>query len=263
MLEEYFDNISQTIETVRKDLDKLRIAKPSEKNGITKKVTSAINDVRTELELAQGELEASGDVEDRSSLNQQIKSYELEIKELKDTLEVIELNNSSQSTIKTINQAQNISESQAQKMVANKSRNLMKSAKARANNIRQIIDDTNLLANDINDEIREQNARLLEMDELVKEAQSTLNRTNQLVSFFAKAFYRDCCLKIMIVLITIAIVGVAVAAVIRKTSGKKKEEDTPKPTPTPTPTPDDKNKRLLEEHAIRVVRMLVQRATGY
>ena len=117
------------------------------------------------------------------------------------------------------------------------------------NNVLFMLKQGNMFVGDINDDIKEQNQRMMDMEEVVKDSQSSLKRVNELVGFFAKAFYKDMILKILIILIAVAIIAVVIASVAKKkpvTANSAIPANSTNPNTNPTPV------RLLMENRLWV-----------
>lgn len=217
MQNDYLESIEEGLQNYEESIREYEACKESERQAKNTQIKDIKRELQNEVDLFGMEIEGLEDYEEKSEYSQNLKAFNERLKTLNDRFEMAILSNN--HVLEEIQESNKLNEEEAFEKVQQHSRNLMTSAKERANAIRQMVDDANLLAQDINDEIREQNERLLEMEDLVKDAQSTLKRTQELVRFFARSFYNDLFVKIMIVLIGIAIIVVAILSVVK---GRKK-----------------------------------------
>ena len=214
MFEEAIETIESTNHGIRENLQKLRKADASERPGLVAEIKQQLDSNLTDLDIQYSEAQMLDNADLRHDATKQLDTLKVELQGLKDDYDIVILGGN--NTITTLNKARDMTEEEGQQMVIDHGRNLSKATKQKAENILNLVNDANLLADDINDEIREQNQRLLEMEDLIKDANSTLKRTNQLVNFFARAFYKDMCLKCMIVLIAIAILAIICVTAYKK-----------------------------------------------
>jgi hypothetical protein len=233
MIEEYEDNIKSMLVELEDTVKIMEVCKPSEKPDYISKAKEKISNIKSELDLYNSEIQ----ILDHGEQKEHKITHDVLENDLKRIENEFEMKKMAGSHLQEeLQNMGNMSQEDLQKKAIKHGDKLLNARKERANNILFTLNQANMLVTDINDEIREQNQRLMDMEEIIKDSQSTLVRANELVGFFAKAFYRDMFLKILIILIAIAIIALVVASV-----SKKKAVKDANVTPTPAPTP----KRLL------------------
>lgn len=247
MIEEFEDNIKTMLVGVEDGLKRLDACKPSEKQDHISTIKDKVKEIESELDLFNSEIQIL-DYSEQKEFKIIHDTLENDLKRLKNEFEMKRMQDSHlEEELKNVG---NLSQAELQKKALAHGDKLLNARKERANNILFTLNQANMLVTDINDEIKEQNQRMMDMEEVIKDSQSTLKRANELVGFFAKAFYRDMILKLLIIFIAIAIVAIAIASV----SKKKKATIAPIPTGTdnstkPIPT-IPVTKRLLERPSI-------------
>lgn len=251
MIEDCEEQITEMLEDVQIKIKGLKECKPSEKNQKMEELSTILKDIRQELDIFNSEIQILSDYDEKKEYEKKYDICDSDCKRLENEFDMIRLNSSKiQGEIAQIGK---MSEKDKQKRALKHGSNLLKDSKRRAENIKLMIGNANMLVTDINDEIKEQNQRMVEMEDLIKDAQSEIKRANQLVGFFAKAFYKDLFMKIAIAVVAILIIIICVASVAK--NNKKKENE----NPTPAPTPVRLAVRLLEEAGRGAGRMFVKK----
>ena len=213
MIEDFEDNIRGLLVSVEDGLKLLEICKPSEKQTHISNLKDKIKEVESELDLFNSEIQIL-DYSEQKGYKIIHDTLDNDLKRLKNEFEMKKMAGSHlEEELKNMG---SMSQAEMQKKALAHGNKLLDARKERANNILFTLNQANMLVNDINDEIKEQNQRMMDMEEIIKDSQSALNRVNELVGFFAKAFYRDMILKCLIILIAIAIVAIAIASVAKK-----------------------------------------------
>lgn len=254
MIEDFEPNIKEMLIGLETTFKQLEICKPSEKQSLIDKAKQDISNIESELDMFDSEIQ----IEDDQATAKQYKSIynvlQADLKRLKDEFEMKKMQGSHiQEELDKIN---SMSAEQLQSQAINHGDKLLAKRKERAHNILFTLNQANMMVADINDEIKEQNQRMMDMEEIIKDSQSSLNRANEMIGYFAKAFYRDIILKILIILIAIAVIAIIIASVAKKKDIKKDAAATTNSTTNST-TPVVK--RLLPS-ADPLVRLL---AKGY
>lgn len=252
MIEDYEGNIKDMLVSLENTYKLIENCKPSERQTHIEKAKSEIDNINNELLMFDSEIQVEEDPQKAKQYKLICKTLQSDLARLKNEFEMKKMAGSHiQDELDNI---KNMSAEQLQQQAINHGDKLLAKRKERAQNILFTIKQANILVSDINDEIKEQNQRMMDMEEIIKDSQSALNRANEVVGYFAKAFYRDIILKILIVLIAIAIIAVVIASV-----AKKKAVDTTNTTPTnnTTPTPTPTPKRLLEQIVDPLIRELM------
>ena len=241
MIEDYEANIKDMLTGLRATYNQLEVCKPSDKATLVEKAKREIDDISNELLMFDSEIQVEEDASRAKQYKTICKTLQSELTILKNEFEMKKMAGSHiQDELDNI---KTMSAEQLQSQAINHGDKLLAKRKERAQNILFTIKQANILVSDINDEIKEQNQRMMDMEEIIKDSQSALNRANEVVGYFAKAFYRDIILKVLIVLIAIAIIAVVIASVAKKKDIKPATTTTEKNTTTPeTPVV----KRLLQ-----------------
>lgn len=253
MIEDYEPNIKEMLVNLENTYKQIEICKPSEKQGLIDKVKQDIQNIESELDMFDSEIQ----IEDASTAKQYKSIFNVlqaDLKRLKDEFEMKKMQGAHiQEELDKIN---SMSAEQLQSKAIDHGDKLLAKRNERAKNILFTINQANMMVADINDEIKEQNQRMMDMEEIIKDSQSSLNRANEMLGYFAKAFYRDIVLKILIILIALAVIAIIIASVAKK---KDIKSTATAATNTTTNSTTPVVKRLLQS-ANPLVRIL---ASGY
>jgi len=215
MMDEYEENIKGMLKPLEDMVKSLDTCKPSEKEGIFRNIKAKSTEIESELDLFNAEL-AILDYAEQKEYKVVYQSLLQDFSRIKNALEMKKMDDG--HLVDNIVDGVAMNPEEAQKKAIAHGDKLLAGSKERAQNILFMTKQANIMVADINDEIREQNQRMMDMEEIIKDSQSALNRANELVRYFARAFYRDIFLKILIVLIALAVIGITIASVANKKS---------------------------------------------
>lgn len=252
MIEDYEGNIKDMLVGLEGIYKQIEICKPSEKQNLIEKAKAEIDNINNELLMFDSEIQVEEDPQKVKQYKLICKTLQSDLARLKNEFEMKKMAGSHLQD--ELDNIKNMTADQLQAQAINHGDKLLAKRKEKAQNILFTIKQANILVSDINDEIKEQNQRMMDMEEIIKDSQSALNRANETIGYFAKAFYRDLFLKIMIILIAIAIIAVVVASVAKKKAITPANSSSTTNTTTPT-TPTTK-RLLMNEHEPMILQLM-------
>lgn len=212
-LDEYDERFQEAFSSLEKKIYILDEADESEKETIIRQAENLISEIKQDINTYTAEIEIL-DYSEAKIHRENCKIHEAMLDNLEGKFETAKMK--ARNIGGELAEMNQLDDNELQDRALKLGDKIFAQSKKRAVGILNMIKDSNDLVNDINKDIHEQNQKLMDMEDIIKESQSHLKRAAALINYFEKAFAKDICMKIMIILIALCIIGVIVFAVLGK-----------------------------------------------